>query len=70
MRNQRGLSGEIASALGKWRTLQLETSLKKLQAAAGDNDMKPIWQYQKKIRMANANNQAIIKRRAGRTVKE
>ena len=62
VRNQRGMSGKIASTLGKWRARQLETSLKKLQEAAGNNDMKPIWQYQRKIRMANTNIQAIIKK--------
>ena len=44
---------------------QLETALKKLQDAADSNDMRPIWQYQKKIRMTNMNNQAIIKKKDG-----
>ena len=42
VRNQRGLSGKIASTLGKWRTRQLETSLKKLQEEADNNDVRPI----------------------------
>ena len=42
---------------------QLEKSLKKLQDAADDNDMRPIWQHQKKIRMTNMNSQAIIKKK-------
>merc|ERR1712105_519867 len=65
VRNQRGLSGKIASTLGKWRTRQLENSLRKLQEAADNNDMGPIWQYQRKIRMTNTNNQAIIKKEDG-----
>ena len=65
VRNQRGLSGKIASTLGKWRTRQLENSLKKLQEAADNNDMRPIWQYRRKIRMTNTNSQAIIKKKDG-----
>ena len=65
VRNQRGLSGKIASTLGKWRTRQLESSLKKLQDAADNNDMKPIWQYQRKVRTINTNSQATIKKKDG-----
>ena len=65
VRNQRGLSGKIASTLGKWRTRQLENSLKKLQEAADNNDMKPIWQYQRKVRIINTNSQATIKKKDG-----
>ena len=70
VRNQRGLSGKIASTLGKWKTRQLENSLKKLQEAAGNNDMKPIWQYQRKIRIINTNSQATIRKKTEQTAKE
>jgi len=44
---------------------QLENALQKLQEAADNNDMQPIWKYQSRIRMSNANNQAIIKKKDG-----
>ena len=39
--------------------------MQKLQEAADNNDMQPIWKYQSRIRMNNTNNQAIIKKTDG-----
>ena len=47
------------------KTRQQENSLKKLQEAADNNDMKPIWQYQRKVRIINTNSQATIKKKDG-----
>ena len=44
---------------------QLGNSLQKLQEAADNNNMQPIWMYQSKIRMNTMNNQAIIKKKDG-----
>ena len=65
IRDKQGLRGKIAHTLAKWRNRQLEATLKKLQAASDNNDMKPIWNYQRNIRMKATGNQAIIKDRNG-----
>ena len=44
---------------------QMGNALQKLQEAADNNDMQPIWKYQSRIRMNNTNNQAIIKKKDG-----
>ena len=51
MRSKQGLCRKITYILGKWKTRQLEVTLQKLQDAADNNDMQPIWQYQSKLRM-------------------
>ena len=42
---------------------QLEASLQKLQGAADNDDMQPIWTYQSNIRMNTMHSQAIIKKK-------
>ena len=61
VRTKQGLNGRISHTLGKWRSGQLEVALQKLQEAANNNDMQPIWKYQRNIRMKTTNNQSIIK---------
>ena len=61
VRTKQGLNGRITHTLGKWRSRQLEATLRKLQEAANNSDMQPIWKYQRNIRMKTTNNQAIIK---------
>ena len=70
IRSKQGLSGNITHILVKWKTRQLEASLKKLQEAADNNDMKPIWQFQSKLRMATTTNRVAIKNKMGPNAKE
>lgn len=66
IRINQGLNGTIAHTLGTWRDRQLEASLQKLQEAANNNDMQPIWKYQRNIRMNTMHSQAIIKKKDGK----
>ena len=70
IRPEQGLSGTITHILGKWETRQLEAALKKLQEAADNNDMQPIWGFQNKLRMGKTANHVAIKNRTGLYVKE
>ena len=64
------LNGTIAHTLGKWKNRQLEASLQKLQEAANNNDMQPIWKYQSNIRMNTMQSQEIIKKKMAKNAKE
>ena len=65
IRTEQGIRGTIAHTLGKWKTRQLESSLKKLQEAADNNDAQPIWDLQNKLRMGKTANHVEIKKQDG-----
>ena len=65
IRAKQGLTGTIAQTLGKWKTRQLEASLKKLQDAAGNNDTQSIWGFQSKLRMNKTASHVAIKKQDG-----
>ena len=65
IRTKRSRTGTITHTLGKWKTRQLEASLKKLQEAAGNNDMRPIWDLLNKLRMGKTSNDVAIKNKTG-----
>ena len=65
IRTKQGLDGTIAQTLGKWKTRQLEEPLKKLQQAADNNDMQPIWEFQSKLRTNKIASRASIKQQDG-----
>ena len=67
IRTKQGLTGAITQTLGKWKTRKLEESLKKLQEAADNNDMLPIWDFQIKLRMNKTKNRVEIKKKWHRT---
>ena len=60
LRAKQGLCGKITYIIGIWRTRQLEATLQKLQEAAGNNAMQPIWKYQSRLRMNSTNNHIAI----------
>ena len=49
---------------------QLEASLQKLQEAANNNDMRPIWKYQSNIRMNTMRTQSSIEKKDGKDANE
>ena len=55
----------ITQTLGKRETGKLEASLKKLQQAADNDDMQPIWEFQNKLRTNKAANHVAIKKQDG-----
>ena len=59
-----GLTGTITHTLGKWKTRQLEASLRNLQEA-DNNDMQPSWDFQNKLRMNKTANHVAIKKQDG-----
>ena len=66
VRNQRGLIGKNCINTRKMENKTIrKLTQKKLQDAADNNDMKPIWQYQRKVRTINTNSQATIKKKDG-----
>ena len=65
LRAKQGLCGKTNYIIGKWRIRQLEATSQKLQEAAGNNDMHPIWKYQSRLRMTSTNNHIAIKKKDG-----
>ena len=62
---QKGLTGAITQTLGKWKTRKLEEALKKLQQAADNNDMRPLWKFESNLRMNKTANRVAIKKKGG-----
>ena len=69
LRTKQGLAGTIAPTLGKWKTRQLEATLKNLQEAADNNDMHPIWEFQIRLRMNKTANHVAIKNKTAPNAK-
>ena len=65
IRAKQGLTGTTTQTLGKRTTRRLEASLKKLQHAAGNNDVRPIWEFQSNLRMNKTENHVAIKKKDG-----
>ena len=65
IRGKQGLTGITTQTLWKWQTRQLEEPLKKLQKAAGNNDIRLIWEFQSKLRMGKTANHVAFKKQDG-----
>ena len=44
------LNGQIGALNRKWNNRKIEQQAKELQNAAGNNNMKPLWDYQKNLK--------------------
>ena len=45
------LSGQIGALSRKWNNRKTEQKAKELQQAADNNNMKPLWDYQKNLKI-------------------
>ena len=56
--NKMKLNDQISAINRKWNNRKIEQQARQLQKAAGNNNMKPLWNYQKNRKKYN-NNQKI-----------